>query len=349
MNRTLAIAFLAGLAVCPVARAQFFSELKPTWVFERHDYYDPLPSEPRAAVTKVLFPGRASSFPDAQHPGQSYVWDITVGDEIPILGWSNQKVDEGEPVPPHKWGLGVWFPLSFHMVEDMSKDDSAPILDTDYRFGGMIKFQYGLGVWRKLHRSHLGVRYVPIAHESTHIGDEYTLHAVKLYGNQFKRVNVSYQYWELGGSFETDFFIKESNLRLKLRGGLIHEAFHHGIGWYDAELTQPVGGFVTPSKRNIEPYAGADLFLSPQSHSYGPFISVDYRDRTIYGYDRPSRSIPEQTEGSVNAMAGFRHVRDMSRIRPSFYLRYYHGVNPAGQFRSQDNYQEYGFGALFEF
>jgi hypothetical protein len=172
-----------------------------------------------------------------------------------------------------------------------------------------------------------------------------------LYGNQFKRVNVSYQYWELGGSFETQFLIGESNLLLKLRGGLIHEAFHQGKGWYDAELIQPIGGIVTPSKRNIEPYTDADLFLSPSPdvHSYGPFISLDYRDRTVYGYDRPSRSTPEATEGSVNLMVGVRHVRDMSRVRPSFYLRYYHGVNPAGQFRSQDNYQEYGFGALFEF
>lgn len=31
-------------------------------------------------------------------------------------------------------------PISFHMVEDF-KDDSSPIINTDYRFSGMIKTQ----------------------------------------------------------------------------------------------------------------------------------------------------------------------------------------------------------------
>lgn len=40
-------------------------------------------------------------------------------------------------------GLGVWLPIAFHMAEDF-KDESNPIVDTDYRFGVMLKSQIGL-------------------------------------------------------------------------------------------------------------------------------------------------------------------------------------------------------------
>lgn len=35
-------------------------------------------------------------------------------------------------------GIGFWLPLSFHTIEDLSKDPSRPILDTDYRFGAQL-------------------------------------------------------------------------------------------------------------------------------------------------------------------------------------------------------------------
>jgi len=343
----------AGVVVaCPqsIQAQSLFEILKPSWTFERHSYYDPLSAEPRAAEMKVLFPARSSSVPFAEHPGQSTVWDISVGDEIPVIGWTRGDKPEGEPTAQKKFGFGVWFPLSFHMIEDMSKDHSKPILDTDYRFGVMLKAQWGLpSKWGITHQSHIGIRYVPIAHESTHLGDEFTLNA-RIYGDAFQRVNVSYQYWELGGSFEPNFF-QDGRLEAKFRGGIMHEAFHGGVGWYDAELLQPVGGTVTLSNRNIEPYVGAELFYSPDPDTggLGPFLSLDYRNRTVYGYNRPSQSTPEQVEGSVNILAGIRHIRRAARITPSYYLRYYHGVNPAGQFRSQSNYQLYGFGVLFRF
>ena len=315
------------------------------WIFQRHPYYDPLASEPRAAQMKVFFPGRASSAPYAVKPGQGMVWDISVGDEIPIVGWSSSSAQkEGEEAPARGWAVGVFFPLSFHMVEDMGKDESAPILNTDYRFGTMIKGQIGLPskLWI-FEDSHIGIRYVPLAHESTHLGDEFTLHATQKYGNNFRRVNVSYQYWELGGSFEPN----RGLLEMKFRGGVIHEAFHKGIGWYDAALIQPVGGTVTLANQKYEPYTGVEAYYPPLLG--GLFGSVDIRNRIVYNYDRPSRAVPEERQISVNALLGIRQQRPNSRIQPAYALRYYHGVNPAGQFRSQKNYQMYGLEISFQF
>jgi hypothetical protein len=236
------------------------------------------------------------------------------------------------------------------MVEDMGKDDSNPILNTDYRFGAMIKVQYGLpSTWGKIHDGHIGLRYVPIAHESTHLGDEFTLHATQKYGDSFRRVNVSYQYWELGSSFEPNF-LKDGQLRVKARGGIIHEAFNSNKGWYSSELIQPLGGTVTPSQRNYEPYAGFEAYLSEAFWTnWGPIISLDIRNRTVYGYDRTSRSVPESTQLSYNVLIGLRNDRGLGMLKPSYYFRYYHGVNPAGQFRNQTNYQLYGLEVQFNF
>ena len=322
------------------------------WHFEPHSYYDPLSAEPRSAETKILFLGRGSSVPFAVNPGQSYIWDISMGSEIPLVGWTQGDLStRNSPVAAHSFGVGVWLPVSFHLLEDISKDPSAPVLDTDYRFGLMLKAQYGLGKNKAGTRdSYVGIRYVPIAHESTHIGDEYTLGATQKYGNQFERVNVSYQYWELGGSYENNFHpvIQTKALNVILRGGIIHEAFNGGRGWYDAGLLQPVGGTVTPSERNIEPYLGAEAFFSANKYG-GPFISIDDRDRTIYTYHRASASVPEPTEWSVNTMLGWRENPSDRRFQPSYYVRYYHGVNPAGQFRDQPNYQLFGLGLLVHF
>lgn len=320
-----------------------------SWHFEPHSYYDPVSAEPRAAETKIMFFGRASSVPFAVNPGQSFIWDISVGAEIPVLGFTNG--DPGTrwaPVASGRWGFSLSIPVSFHLNEDLSKDPSAPVLDTDYRFGGMLKAQYGLHDRWGFHDSHVGLRYVPISHESTHLGDEFTLGATKKYGNAFERVNVSYQYWELGGSFEPNF-LRTGNLHMMFRGGLIREAFHSGIGWYDTELLQPVGGSVTASHRNIEPYMDVEAFWVPKGWKAGPFLSFDDRDRTIYTYHRASAAVPEPTEWSVNIMAGWREEKNDRRFQPSYFLRYYHGVNPAGQFRDQPNYQLYGIGLTVHF
>ena len=350
---------LLGAALLWPAAASAQITWKPSWAFRYRDYYDPVSAEPRAAQTQVLFPGRSSSFPYAVNPGQSFAWDINLGQEIPIIGWEgNRTISDHDPVPPSSKGkkqfaFGLWFPLSFHMVEDMGKDESNPILNTDYRFGGMLKAQVGLpDKWGPIQQGHIGLRYVFLAHESTHVGDEFTLAATRIYGDKFQRVNVSYEYWELGGSFEPNFEFRDkklNRLEMKFRYGLIRP-YNQQKGWYTSELLQPPGTHATPSVRNFEPYADFEAFLAPDPDkgTLGPFVSLDFRNRTVYGYNRPVGT-QEQVEGSLNIMAGVRQIRAGAAIRPSYYLRYYHGVNPAGQFRSQSNYQLYGFGVMFQF
>ena len=318
-------------------------------MFRDRAYYEPLSAEPRAAQTAVLFPAGSGSVPFAANPGRHLAWDISLGREIPILGWQSSRAGADElGVPQKSFGVGLFFPLSFHMIEDMGKDESNPILNTDYRFGGMVKAQWGLPhQWGPIQDGHVGLRYVFLGHESTHLGDEFTLAATRIYGRAFQRVNVSYEYWELGGSFEPNV-LADGRLRLRLRGGVIR-VFDQQKGWYDSRLLQPFGDTIAPSRRNVEPYLGVDLSLHPGANGFAPFGSFDFRDRTVYGYARNSAADPDDVQGSINILAGVHHVRDNANIQPSYYVRYYYGVNPAGQFRSQKNYQLFGIGIRFHF
>lgn len=328
------------------------------WFFHNRGYYEPVLAEPRAAQTSVLFPASASSFPFAVHPGRSLVWDINLGAELPIMGFSTSGP---AGVAANGFGIGLWFPISFHMIEDLGKDESNPILNTDYRFSGMLKAQYGLPRGGPFHSSHLGARF-QLGHESTHIGDEFTLGALRAHLNDFQRVNVSYEYYDMGGSFEPNFGAL-GRYRFKFRGGNIW-LWHPANGWYSPQLLQPYGHFIAASRRNHEPYAQAEFYLQPpqcqgtqKCRHLGWIVSTDIRNRTIYQYtpapDATRINPSEPTEISVNAMVGLRQVRSgpglLGSVTPTYFVRYYHGVNPNGQFRSQNKFQEFGFGVQFGF
>src|SRR5262245_45471759 len=123
MNRLRAAALAASCAMAVGAGdalAQAPDQVPPRWVLENHGYYDPVLAEPRAAQTTVLFPTIADSFPFAVEDRRGMIWDISVGNEFPIVGFSRQRGSEtAAGVPAGGFGIGVWFPLSFHVVEDL--------------------------------------------------------------------------------------------------------------------------------------------------------------------------------------------------------------------------------------
>jgi hypothetical protein len=281
------------------------------------------------------------------NPGRRLAWDVSVGHEFPIVGWQSNR-DYSDTGVAKGWGFGLWFPIAFHMIEDMGKDPSAPILDTDYRFSGQLKLQYGFsgGKLGKTN-SHVGLRF-QFGHESTHVGDEFTINATRAYGGKFMRVNVSYEYYDLAAAFEPNFG-GDGQHKTRIRGGVIW-LWHPDRGWYSEDvLLQPFGEMIARSRRNYEPYFGLEY-----SHALKKFplknvsliASADIRSRVIYQYV-PVLTHDEPTQVSVNLISGLQQKR--TRIWPTLYLRYYHGVNPNGQFRSQSNYTLFGFGVRLGF
>src|SRR5688572_21962705 len=92
-----------------------------TKFFRDQPWYDPLRAEPHEGKVQLLIPAWAKGFPDSIEPGTRFSWQITLGREIPIFGLSTQ-VSDGE-MDPKEWGLGVWTPVHFHVIEDF-KDPS---------------------------------------------------------------------------------------------------------------------------------------------------------------------------------------------------------------------------------
>jgi len=330
MNRvaSLSAAAAAVLLVCTPATAQF-------WTFESRSYFEPLKAGVREAqVSAVVGMGNRVAF-TLEPDDPRLMWDIDVGAEMPLFGWeSRASVDER--MPPGAIGIGLWFPIDFHLLEDFA-DDSAPILNTDYRFGLSAKLQYGLES-----ESWLGIRAF-VGHESTHLGDEFSIVGQRTYPDQFERINVSWEYLDLSAQLER--FVDET--LVKGRAG-ITTALPFGDSYYSTDagsITESPLGEVVPSSSSTDPYLGLELEREEVFGRWSVYLSNEVRWRSIYDYHRASPDAHEDRQLSYNGILGVRESGSASAIgRVSPFLRLYHGVNPHGQFRNQRDFTFYGFG-----
>jgi hypothetical protein len=331
--KTVRLAF-AGLLLAVVlyggsASAQGLS----TKFFRDQPYYEPLLAEPRPARTMLLVPAWSKEFPHSVEKGSRFAWQISLGDELPILTVSTQT--SAGVVEKGKWGAGLWIPVSFHVAEDF-KDTSNPIVDTDYRFGFMSKFQYGCS-----EKLRLGIRFIPWAHESTHLGDEYVILASK--DPSFERVNVSYERWEYGISFEgSGVFSDDDNWTIR-HGGLRP---WNKVGYYSDHLLGSDVATLTPSTKNYEPSFGFE-YRAAEWHGRQTYVSADVRHQLIYTYHHTPQD-PERKQWSWNLQLG-RAVPMGTTGTPlkQYFVQLYRGVNPYGQLRSQKDYWSAGIGWVF--
>lgn len=326
MRLLLSLVMIAGPALSAAAQ-----QIDP-WAFKDLPYYEQLRAEPKGARVQLIVPGWSKAFPHSVEPGPRFAWQITLGRELPIGGVRSEKIDGR--VGAHQWGVGLWIPVSFHMIEDF-KDTSEPIVDTDYRFGFMSKAQYGIteDFW-------LSIRFVPWAHESTHLGDEYVILAQRL--PSFERVNVSYEYWEYGVSFEKTFGADESHLVVRT-GGLKPWG---GDGYYSAELLGATTPTLTTSKANFEPSIGVE-WRGLEIGTRNLFVSYDTRDKVVYTYHRaPGADDPRQWSHSLAIGLAVPENTVGTPLR-EYFLHVYRGVNPYGQLRSQKDFWSIGAGFRF--
>lgn len=336
-STTSGLLLRVGIAAVLVAMVPATAAGQHFWSFKDFPYYEPLTAEPRAARIELTIPAWAKEFPHSEEPGRRFAWQITLGRELPLVGIQSEKL-EGR-VGRHEWGLGLWTPVSFHMIEDF-KDESNPIVDTDYRFGTMVKFQYGLreDLW-------LGVKFVPWAHESTHLGDEYTIIAQR--DLAFERVNPSFEYYEYGVSIEKVF--GADRLQLIARHGGIN--LWGEDGYYSDHLLGQDMPTLTPSRKNFEPSFGFEVRGSEiQRRLFRgrlPFASIDARHKLVYAFHRAPGET-EDKQWSLKLAAGLAAPEGKRGIPlKAVYLHFYRGVNPYGQLRAQKDFWTVGVGWIF--
>ena len=307
------------------------------WSFESHPYYDPLIAGVRDANFSALVPARFDRMAQMVTSDKTRTgWDIDVGAEMPIFGRTSG--DDTGRIGEGQWGWGLWIPIDFHMIEDF-RDNSAPIINTDYRFSGMLKFRRGLANNRAV------AARVQFGHESTHLGDEFSIDAQRTFPRTFERINVSWQYLDVGGLYEWQAAQNFWNAR----GGLTMTV-PFGSSYYETgpgSVTESRIGPITESKNWWDPYLGLEyrrdrvLF----NHTFGVYASSELRWRSIFNYHKSNPDQSEERQASVNVIAGIKkNGRGTGIGRASPFLRVYHGVNPHGQFRNQKNFTELGIG-----
>lgn len=333
-RRLVRLAVMVGMGwIAPLsAIAQDQPDNTRHWVkFTHRRFFDPLIADPRAAHQQALFPALGKSAPFLQEQTErALMWDIDVGAELPIVALQSEAaVNDG--MPPGAWGLGFGLVIDFHMLEDL-QDVSNPILNTDYRFSGILKFQRGLREgWR-------GAKWLSaklqFGHESTHLGDEYSLAARRRF-TEFERVNVSYEWIDMAAALETEVW--------KLRGGAILTV-PFGDSYYSGDTLETAGRVITESNNGMEPYLGAEL-----RGSKGWYASGDLRWKTVYNYAKSSSDAGDRKALSFNVMVGWtREEPEQGSIGiVSPFGRVYYGVNPHGQFRNDPHFWIAGIGIRF--
>ena len=306
--------------------------------FADRAWYRPQIAEVRGAQTQFYLWGQARPFPYMPAAPHMTIWEVNVGKELPIAAWDKGFTNDSL-LDCRGWGFGFWVPGSFHMIAD-SGEDSVPVLNLDFRIGVVAKVAKAVTT-----RDVISMK-AQLGHESTHLGDEFIVRALKTYGDAFQRVNVSYEYLEVGVNWER-FFGEARRYSLSMRAsGLQALSFGGASGWYAPQTDAGVAIF--PSAVNFEPAFGVE-YQPHGSRGWRPFASYEGRLRTVYDYQKPSAETREDRQFSSSIVVGLRQLAWSGRGMPDVIARGYYGVNPHGQLRTQANFWMFAVGLMLHF
>jgi hypothetical protein len=229
--------------------------------------------------------------------------------------------------PKYKWAMSA--PVSIHMVWAPFEPNTSPIINNDYRFG--LSFT-GITYLNNDYVKNMSFKLTPFAHESTHLGDELTMYGIEHIDNFF-RVNVSYEYYELGLTLN-DPDTLSGNL-LSFKAGFMGLIRPH-VGYYTYTPSEIGDTVLYPSKRWAEFYFELNYRKTEgvmTSETWHPSFSFELRNRVKYEYGNPEKA---ERVWCFNGYVGYDYIpRKSGNIKSvGHYLRYYSGLNPHGQFRN---------------
>jgi hypothetical protein len=212
----------------------------------------PLLAEPRAAMVRLMVGGADTfGFIPTLSKEPQMIGEFELGHEFGIVGGCFARGQVGtESSGLSSATFGLWTPVDFHMVQSLSAE-SMPILNTDFRYS--IVFRATAPV-----REHwIGVK-AAVGHESTHIGDEITISRIEQ-TSPFFRVNVSYEYWELTGSWDR-LATTQSPRRFAGRLGLIRtwKGRFYNAEKEAAECRPDEVCLLRPTELKTEPYVSGE-------------------------------------------------------------------------------------------
>ncbi len=340
--------FLLVLIVLVLGLTQdVFSQdgLKKGWYYVKSiGFYKPMLADIRANQLHMrAYRDSAIVFSKSTKPGKHTFWDVGFSGEFPLLGYK-QNGEESQG-----WlestGLEFFVEGSAHMLLDFNAQ-SSDVINTDFRFGAGVSSRLPFGsFWKNIT---LRAKYF---HESTHIGDEFTLGAVT--DTLFSRYNVSYQAAELFLAYDRSF--SSSSNRLISSYFRMYSGYRYiGDGIFLNKEPQfddyKVKGFAKALKLDsrYEIQLGAEVFLKAwalptdskrlSESTFSKIMKPQYWVIAMDFYRRDKYDVIEPRKvWSTNLVVGFiygDYFRGERTVK--WLMSFYRGVNPHGQFRSTE-------------
>jgi hypothetical protein len=266
--------------------------------------------------------------------GKHKFWDVAFGGSFPMLGYKRQ-----DPLNNNRMqtvGAALFIDASACMLLDFDTP-SADVINTDFRLGAGIAARPFSPV------KNLALR-LKAFHESTHIGDEYTLTAEAQAA--FRRYNVSYEAVELFLAY--DYYHQPS----QNSWDFAYARLYGGGRWLNSSVYEdfrdPSPARALRTKDKNEAQYGGEFFLRGSSLISGEdcsswsffknivkpqylVLAADFYRRDKYDVIAPIKT------WSYNIVAGLVYGDYFGDARTTkLLLNYYHGVNPHGQLRMDE-------------
>ena len=231
--------------------------------------------------------------------------------------------------------LAFSFPGGAITLTDMFEELTAPVINTDYWFGTQIKFISYPFKANKFAKN-ISVNFQPIFHESTHIGDEFSIHG---YNNipDFHRINISYEAWNLSVTLNDPDTLKGNIISVKAG---IQNLWTVNDGYYVTDSLEVKGETIPKSSRTAEyyflvNYQRTEGFMC--SERWENIISLEASNRVKFSY---TEDIEETRAWNYNLYFGWMYKVSNKPFRNiGFFIRHYQGINPHGQFRDTENFK----------
>lgn len=381
------IYLLAVLALSPAVVAGESSPIQQTtrvgrvkqagYFLEDYQYYKPMIGDIRDPHNHMRFyRDDALTFTDSTD-NLHRLWDVSFGENFPLFGFDfSQAAQQGALRRP---GIAFFIDGAAHMLLDFDAPSSA-VINTDFRVGGGVSTR----LWLPFNCLSLRYRYF---HESTHLGDEYTLLGVSKSevaqaekgDDKFRRYNVSYEAHELYGAIDRYAKWKKAlKIPLLARPRLSYARAYTGVR--RMKHTSYTGVDSSFTSKNIDPLlasskyeyqVGGELFFrgwrpaQAKEREGASWLSrllafqyfvmaADLYQRDQYDVTSPERRLSTNITLGVVYGGYFEGIGDEGQFEPKskstvrWLLNYYNGVNPHGQFR-QEKLEYVGFDFVIDF
>jgi len=249
--------------------------------------------------------------------------EVHLGTELPVYYLVNRQKN-------FKFSTCAY--LGNILLIDMFEQTTSPVINTDYFFGlkaSALKYTNHPTI------RNIGLKLVPVFHESTHLGDEFSIHGYHdLPG--FRRVNVSYEAWEIAAVINDPDTIQSNLVSAKVG---FHGLWNPSHGYYSTNDLETKNSLAPPSQKNYEYYFQLNLqrtrgFLC--SRRWMNILSVEANNRLKFSYDE---AIEETRSWNMNLYIGWKYISQKSGHNLGFFFRYYTGIIPNGQFRNTGGYR----------